>query len=100
MARLTDTEIQAVLAAHVDWKIQNRMLTRELTFPTFMAAIQFVNGAAELAEEADHHPDIDIRYNKVKLALISHDKGGLTSRDVKMVGKLDDLLRDLPSVEN
>jgi 4a-hydroxytetrahydrobiopterin dehydratase len=51
----------------------------------------FVNQVAEKAEQAGHHPDIDIRYNKVKLALVSHDKGGLTERDMKMAQALNAL---------
>ena len=51
----------------------------------------FVNRVAEEAEKAGHHPDIDIRYNKVRLALISHDKGGLTERDMRMAQTLNSL---------
>ena len=51
----------------------------------------FVNQVAEKAEKAGHHPDIDIRYNKVRLGLVSHDKGGLTERDMKMAQTIDSL---------
>jgi 4a-hydroxytetrahydrobiopterin dehydratase len=50
----------------------------------------FVNRVAIMAEKADHHPDIDIRYNKVRLGLVSHDAGGITRRDAAMVAKLDE----------
>jgi 4a-hydroxytetrahydrobiopterin dehydratase len=51
----------------------------------------FVNKVAEKAEAAGHHPDIDIRYNKVRLALVSHDKGGLTKRDISMAQTIDSI---------
>jgi 4a-hydroxytetrahydrobiopterin dehydratase len=50
-----------------------------------------VNRIAAAAEQANHHPDIDIRYNQVKLALISHDSGGVTKRDVNMARKIDEV---------
>ena len=64
---------------------------RRYEFGDFAAAMVFVNRVAEKAEAAGHHPDIDIRYNKVRLALISHDKGGITQRDMRMAGELDSL---------
>jgi 4a-hydroxytetrahydrobiopterin dehydratase len=54
----------------------------------------FVNQIAAMAEEADHHPDIDVRYNRVLLGLESHDAGGITTRDVSMIKKIDDLPSD------
>ena len=57
-----------------------------------LAAMAFVNQVAEKAEKAGHHPDIDIRYNKVRLALVSHDKGGLTERDMKMAQAIDSIV--------
>ena len=53
--------------------------------------MEFVNEVAELAEAAGHHPDIDIRYNKVRLALSSHDAGGLTQRDFDLASSIDEL---------
>jgi 4a-hydroxytetrahydrobiopterin dehydratase len=49
----------------------------------------FVNKIADAAEQANHHPDIDIRYNKVTMALVSHDSGGVTGRDVRMAEKIN-----------
>jgi 4a-hydroxytetrahydrobiopterin dehydratase len=85
---LSPTELQAFLAAHPEWSLLDGKLTREWTFPAFPDAIAFVNRVAALAEQANHHPDIDIRYNKVLLSLISHDSGGITSRDAKMASEL------------
>jgi 4a-hydroxytetrahydrobiopterin dehydratase len=51
----------------------------------------FVNKIAEAAETANHHPDIDIRYNKVKMSLVSHDSGGVTERDVQMATRISQI---------
>jgi 4a-hydroxytetrahydrobiopterin dehydratase len=52
----------------------------------------FVNKVAVLAEAANHHPDIDIRYNQVRLGLISHDSGGITKRDASLAGRINEEL--------
>ena len=89
MATLTQTELDRVLIEHPGWKLANGALTREWKFRDFVAAMVFVNRIGALAEEADHHPDIDIRYNKVRLSLVSHDVGALTGRDARMVARID-----------
>jgi 4a-hydroxytetrahydrobiopterin dehydratase len=66
------------------WKLVGGEIVREFSFPDFVQALRFVNAVGEKAEAAGHHPDIDIRYNRVRLALISHDSGGLTERDFRM----------------
>lgn len=88
MARLTEAEVANLLSEHPAWTLVNGALTHEETFSDFAAAMIFVNHVATLAEEADHHPDIDIRYNKVRLTLISHDVNGLTNRDARMAARL------------
>jgi 4a-hydroxytetrahydrobiopterin dehydratase len=90
---LPQTEIEAVLQAHPDWKMQGGKLVQEWTFKDFAEAMAFVNRVADIAEAAGHHPDIDIRYNRVQLALISHDAGGITQRDAVMAANLSDKLR-------
>ena len=64
-------------------------LTREWTFKDFVQAMEFVNQVAALAEAAGHHPDIDIRYNRVSLGLVSHDAGGITQRDAAMAKQIN-----------
>jgi 4a-hydroxytetrahydrobiopterin dehydratase len=86
---LSASEIEEVLKAHPAWKLQGGKLVREWTFADFVEAMNFVNRVATLAEAAGHHPDIDIRYNRVVLGLISHDAGGITTRDVTMAGRID-----------
>lgn len=89
MAVLTDSEIQNALTSLPGWKKNGLAIQRVFEFADFKAAMQFVNKVADAAEQANHHPDIDIRYNKVTMALISHDSGGVTQRDVKMANRIN-----------
>ena len=81
METLSREEIEAALAGLNDWAYGDEALTRTFRFADFVHAISFVEDLADVAEERQHHPDIDIRYSKVTLALSSHDAGGLTERD-------------------
>ena len=81
MAVLTPEEANRRLAAMPEWKIVSGELVRTFEFEDFKAALAFVNQVGELAETAGHHPDIDIRYNRVRLALVTHDAGGITAKD-------------------
>ena len=87
-ATLNDSQLQQALAGLPEWALEDGKLVRYWTFPGFTQAMEFVNGVAQLAEREGHHPDIDIRYNRVKLALVSHDAGGITQRDADMAGRL------------
>ncbi len=87
---LTAQEISTLLKQHPDWKLHDGKLVRQWTHKNFVEAIAFVNRVAPLAEAAGHHPDIDIRYNRVLLALVSHDAGGITARDASMVRQIDE----------
>jgi 4a-hydroxytetrahydrobiopterin dehydratase len=89
MAILTDSEIQQALTKLSGWRRSGIAIQRVFEFPDFKAAMQFVNKVADAAEQANHHPDIDIRYNKVTMALVSHDSGGVTQRDVRMAEKIN-----------
>lgn len=76
------------LASLPGWKLEDGKLQRVYSFANFVEAMAFVNRIAELAEQAGHHPDIDIRYNRVTLALTTHDAGGITENDVKMAARI------------
>jgi 4a-hydroxytetrahydrobiopterin dehydratase len=89
MARLSDIEIQRALSAIPGWTRRGNVLTRTFEFPTFPAAIAFVNRIAETAEGMNHHPDIDIRYTKVTCALSTHSVGGITQKDFKLAAAID-----------
>ena len=89
---LTEEEIPSRLAALQDWAQKDAEIFREFTFQDFAAALQFVNRVATAAEAAHHHPDIDIRWNKVRLALSTHSKGGLTALDFDLADEIDALV--------
>ena len=91
MSVLSPEIVQEKLRSLPQWKLEGKEIVRHFEFPDFVAAMAFVNQVAEKAEKAGHHPDIDIRYNKVRLGLVSHDKGGLTERDMKMALAIDSL---------
>ena len=91
MSVLTGEVVAEKLKALPHWKLEGKEIVRRYEFADFAAAMGFVNKVAARAEAAGHHPDIDIRYNKVRLALVSHDAGGLTQRDMKMAADLDSL---------
>ena len=88
MAVLNQSEIDTLLKQNPDWRLESGKLVRDWTFKDFVQAMAFVNRVTDLAEAAGHHPDIDIRYNQVRLGLISHDAGGITLRDSKMALRL------------
>lgn len=81
MPILSAQEITARLERLPGFSIEAGELVKTFHFKDFRAALAFVNQVGELAENAGHHPDIDIRYNRVRLALVTHDAGGLTEKD-------------------
>jgi len=89
MAVLTDSEIQQALGSLPGWTRKGIAIQRIFQFPDFKAAMAFVNRIADAAEQANHHPDIDIRYNKVTMSLVSHDSGGITKRDIGMAERIN-----------
>jgi 4a-hydroxytetrahydrobiopterin dehydratase len=89
--KLSASEIKVALATVSDWKKRGVTITRTFAFKDFPAAIKFVNAVAKLAEKEWHHPDIDIRWNKVTLTLTTHDAGGLTDRDFSLARKFDQI---------
>ena len=91
MEKLNAAQVKAALAAVPEWTKKGATISRTYQFKNFPAAIQFVNNAAEIAEQAWHHPDIDIRWNKVTLVLTTHDAGGLTEKDFALAQKFDRL---------
>ncbi len=90
MAPLDEEQITRRLAALPGWQRQGEEIRRTFAFADFKAALAFVNRVGELAEAANHHPDIDIRYSRVTLALTTHDAGGLTVRDFDLAARIGD----------
>lgn len=91
MALLTQEQINHELKSMKGWKQNGKEIEKEFEFKDFVRAMGFVNSVALLAERADHHPDIDIRWNRVKLVLSTHSEGGLTDKDFKLAKKIDTL---------
>src|SRR6188508_2052960 len=74
-----------------EWELEKKHIERTFEFDDFTESIDFVNSVAEVAEDEEHHPDIDIRYNKVRLVLTTHSKGGLTELDFNLAERIDTL---------
>jgi 4a-hydroxytetrahydrobiopterin dehydratase len=92
MTTLADPEIEERLRSLAGWNREGEQITREWKLADFAAAIAFVNRVAELAEAANHHPDILIHgWNKVTLTLSTHSEGGLTGADFELAARLDEL---------
>lgn len=88
MAKLSDAELQQAMAHLPNWQNSGGTLQRTYRFDDFVAAMAFVNQLAAMAEQAGHHPDIDIRYNQVKVALVTHSEGGITRKDTEMASRI------------
>lgn len=88
---LSSTEIDSRLSSLDGWQLERGEIVRTFTLHNFCGSLDFVNRVGELAEAAGHHPDIDIRYNKVHLALVTHDAGGLTEKDFALAAKINGL---------
>lgn len=89
MALLDDIKIRKELDALDGWTLDGDAIRKTYTLDSFAAAIAFVNRMADLAERADHHPDIDIRYDRVSCSLSTHSQGGLTERDFGLARQID-----------
>jgi 4a-hydroxytetrahydrobiopterin dehydratase len=88
---LTEPEIAAALESIPDWRREGDWLVRTVECPTFRAAISLVGRVADAAEEADHHPDIEINWRRVTFRLTTKAAHGLTARDVAMAATIDRL---------
>jgi 4a-hydroxytetrahydrobiopterin dehydratase len=92
MSKLGDDEVEAQLDGLVGWARQGDTIVKTFKLASFPAAVAFVTHVGFLAEAAGHHPDVDIRYNKVTLALTTHDAGGLSQKDFDLAGAADELM--------
>ena len=89
--KLEPARIILALGQLPQWQRDGEIITRTYEFKDFAAAMKFVNQVADLAEQAQHHPDLDIRWNRVALALTTHDAGGLTEKDFALAKQCDAL---------
>jgi 4a-hydroxytetrahydrobiopterin dehydratase len=85
-------ELSIALKKCPEWELEKKAITRTIEFEEFNEAIDFVNDLAEIAEEAQHHPDIIIRHTRVCLLLTSHDAGGVTQLDIELAQRIDNLV--------
>ena len=89
LEKLHGKSIQEWLEVHPGWNRKSNTLVKEYRLASFRDSIVFVNRIAGLADAADHHPDIDVRFNRVLIALSTHDAGGITAVDLKMAEAMD-----------
>ncbi|MBC7841044.1 MAG: 4a-hydroxytetrahydrobiopterin dehydratase [Gemmatimonadaceae bacterium] len=86
---LSDIEIQRALGQLPGWSRRTNVISKTFNLPTFPAGIAFIRRIADAAEAAQHHPDIDIRYTKITVALSTHDSGGLTQKDIDLAKAIE-----------
>lgn len=92
---LTDDQITEALRTLPDWRAEEGALVRSVEFESFPQAIQAVNRIAEIAENDNHHPDIDIRWRTVVFRCATHSAGGVTSQDVSLAEEVDGVVEAL-----
>lgn len=92
---LNDDQIQEALDHLSDWAQEGTALVRTAKLPSFPQAIQAVNRIAEIAEQEDHHPDIDIRWRNLRFSCSTHSEGGITQKDVSMAQEIDGVVDSL-----
>jgi len=97
LPKLSDADAAARLSDLPGWTINDNAIEKTFVFADFAEAMRFVNRLADAAEAADHHPDLDIRYNKVHVLLTTHDSGGLTENDFALAGEAELPLPPFPS---
>ena len=89
---LTTQDIKAWLKKLPEWEQEKKAIERVFEFDDFTGAIDFVNSVAEIAEEEEHHPEIDVRYNKVRIGLSTHTEGGITELDFELAERIETLV--------
>lgn len=89
MPLLDDSQIRSRLDSLPGWTREGDAIRKTYTLDSFPAAIAFVNRIAHVAQQADHHPDIDIRFDRVACTLSTHSEGGLTGKDFELAGSID-----------
>ena len=89
MPALTKDEVKSRLRNLEGWKPDGDEIEKKFEFADFKASMAFVNRVAARANAADHHPDISIKYNRVKLTLSTHSEGGVTEKDFALAAEID-----------
>ena len=89
---LTKEDVKRLMKKVPEWEHEGKRITRTIEFDDFQEAVDFINDLAEIVEDAGHHPDVDIRYNKVTLFLTTHEAGGITESDFEVAERIDNLV--------
>jgi 4a-hydroxytetrahydrobiopterin dehydratase len=89
VARLSDDEIRSGLRGLPGWERRDDEIEKVYELPSFADAIAFVTRVGFLAEKANHHPDLDVRWRKVRTVLSTHDEGGITEKDLALAGEIE-----------
>ncbi len=93
MTSLSQDEVQAALRELGGWEAADEAISKQFAFADFREAVAFVVRIAFEAEAGDHHPDLDLRYNKVRVQLSTHSEGGVTAKDIDLARAIDALHR-------
>ncbi len=89
---LDKNQLDCFIEKNPSWIIDDKMIKKEFRFDNFIDAFGFMSKVAILSEKMDHHPDWQNTYNKVKINLTTHDKGGITNNDIKLATSIDKLI--------
>lgn len=87
--KLSREEIEKRLSTIPGWEVKEASLTKRFAFSNFVEALEFVNQAGEIAETADHHPDLKLGWGYAEFAITTHDRGGITAMDFDLASKID-----------
>jgi len=87
--KLNRESVQGWIRHHKGWSRKSNTLIKDFHFPSFRDSIVFVNRVATLADTANHHPDIDVRYDSVRVMLTTHDVGGISEKDLELAQQID-----------
>ncbi len=87
--KLNRESVQGWLKRHEGWSRKSNKLVKDYSFHSFRDSIVFVNRLATLADSANHHPDIDVRYDSVRVMLTTHDVGGISDKDLELAEQID-----------
>ena len=89
---IDQNQLDSFIRNNPSWVIDNKTIKKEFKFDNFMDAFGFISKVALLSEKMDHHPDWQKTYNKGKINLTTHDKGGITTNDIKLAESIDKLI--------
>ena len=89
---IEQNQLDSFIEKNPSWEIDHKTIKKEFKFDNFIDAFGFMSKVAILSEKMDHHPDWQNTYNKVKINLTTHDKGGITTNDIKLAESIDKLI--------